>query len=137
MKWYKYSWIVLITLIAVVACKKEKEEPIPVAPPLVMTEADIQVSYTEATINWQMETTSTIKEIVAEYATDSTFAQCEKVKMEVSVDTKNNITTCKAVLKDLTVNTQYFIRFRAVNKYGSLTSPVSMFTTEAYHLPQV
>ena len=47
MKWYKYSWIVLITLIAVVACKKEKEEPIPVAPPLVMTEADIQVSYTD------------------------------------------------------------------------------------------
>lgn len=137
MKWYKYSWIVLITLIAVVACKKEKEEPIPVAPPLVMTEADIQVSYTEATILWQMETTATIKEMVAEYDTDSTFAQCEQVKMKVSVDTENNITTCTAVLTDLKENTQYFIRFKAVNKYGPLTSPVSTFTTQAYHLAQV
>ena len=137
MKWYKYSWLLIAALVCMVSCKEEEEEPIPIAPTLEITKSNIDVSYTQAAINLQVETKATIQEMVAEYTTDSAFGTFSQTKMTVKVDTKNNITTCNVTIFHLTDHTKYYLRCRALNKQGSIASKPILLETKACELAQI
>ena len=137
MKWYKYICLVILATVCVIACKKEDEDPIPVPPTYEASEQTITTSYKSAEIHWVMNTTVTIKEMVIEYGTDSTFEKFNQAEVAVEKDPESGYTGCAVMIQNLKENTLYYARFRAFNKTGSAVLNTFTFKTLAYETPQI
>ena len=137
MKWYKYICLVILATVCVIACKKEDEDPIPVPPTYEASEQTITTSYKSADIHWVMNTTVTIKEMVIEYGTDSTFEKFNQAEVAVEKDPESGYTGCAVMIQNLKENTLYYARFRAFNKTGSAVLNTFTFKTMAYETPQI
>lgn len=139
MKWYKYICLVILATVLVIACKKEDEDPIPVPPSFETSAQSMTVSYTYVEIHWAIETNVTIKEMVAEYATDSTFENFKQAEMPVTVykNPEDGLTYCFGAITGLNENTQYYARFRVFNSTGSTVLNTFAFKTKACTVPQV
>ena len=130
----KYSKILYILIIAVVftACKKDDEVPLT---SLNVKNVEIVPSFTSADVRLNAGTNATMKDILLEYSTDSTFKEYREEKMTQTGKTGNQY---QVTLSNLSDSTKYYIRCRATNKYSSLLGNYSgNFTTLTISIPEI
>lgn len=123
--------IVLTISLVFVSC--QKDEVVPVTS-LSVDAMEIKTSYTTADIVWNVESAATIKEVVLEYSTDSTFISAKEVRMYKPDKEANKYA---AFLDSLENGTSYYIRCRAINKINSTISKSDSLKTLTYQLANI
>ena len=129
-------YFLLLAVGCLLACKKDELVPIVSIDP---SSSDLEVSYTKATVQWDIENGISVSEVIAEYTEDSTFSEFSQVSMTQATNrsSSKDVVSYKTTLTHLKEKTVYYLRYHVFNKYTSNTSGHFSFTTKVRHTPNV
>ena len=130
----KKSIIYIIPLLIAIlfsACRKDEEVQIA---SLACENLSVLASYTTVSIEVDLCSNATIKEVVLEYTTESAFSNHRNLRMGKFNKTERRY---YASLDSLLDGTKYYYRFKAYNKVSSYTSAQGTFMTQNIVAPSM